>query len=99
MVSTRYRVPKATEKHVLDRVRVRLISSDDTLERERIRERIEKHHYLKSDALVGEQLRYVAELGGQSPQGSRAMDRLGHSAAPPPSRAGRQQRPLPHPSR
>jgi hypothetical protein len=33
--------------------------------RERFRELMEQHHYLKSDILVGEQLRYVAEVDGR----------------------------------
>jgi hypothetical protein len=34
----------------------------DVSQRERFRQLNEKHHYLKSDVLVGEQLRYVAEV-------------------------------------
>lgn len=37
----------------------------DVSQRERFRQIIEKHLYLKSDVLVGEQLRYVAEVDGR----------------------------------
>jgi hypothetical protein len=37
----------------------------DPVQRERFRQHIEIHHYLKSDVLVGEQLRYVAEVDGR----------------------------------
>ena len=64
MATSRYRVPAMPEQHVLEHVRVRLISPDDAIERDRYRSLIENHHYLKSDTLVGEQLRYVAEVDG-----------------------------------
>ena len=65
MATSRFRMPAVSEQHVLEHVQVRLIAADDALERERFRSLIEKHHYLKSDTLVGEQLRYVAELDGE----------------------------------
>ena len=61
----RFRTPVLSEQQLLDGVIVRLITAEDTQERGRYRELMEKHHYLKSDILVGEQLRYVAEVNGQ----------------------------------
>jgi len=46
-------------------VRVRPLAPGDTAERGVFRELMEKLHYLKSDTLVGEQLRYVAEVDGR----------------------------------
>ena len=50
---------------LIDDVMVRLLAAEDTQERGRHRELMEKHHYLKSDILVGEQLQYVAKVNGQ----------------------------------
>jgi hypothetical protein len=50
------------ERLALKRVEVRLIGSE---ERARWDAEIEQKHYLKNARLVGEQLRYVAELDGQ----------------------------------
>jgi hypothetical protein len=50
------------ERAVLERVQVRLIGAE---ERERWDAAIEQNHYLKNARLVGEQLRYVAEVDGQ----------------------------------
>jgi hypothetical protein len=50
------------ESAVLQRVQVRLIRAE---ERERWDREIEQHHYLKNARMVGEQLRYVAEVAGQ----------------------------------
>lgn len=50
------------ERAVLQGVQVRLIGES---ERERWDAEIEQKHYLKSARLVGEQLRYVAEVDGQ----------------------------------
>ena len=61
----RFRTPVLSEQQLLDGVIVKLIAAEDTQERGRYRELMEKHHYLKSDILVGEQLRYVAEVNGQ----------------------------------
>jgi hypothetical protein len=58
------RIPGLTEQAILDTVVVRLLTADE-LERERYRQLMTAHHYLKSDQLVGEQLRYVAEVDGQ----------------------------------
>lgn len=55
MVSSRFRIPDLSEQQVLDNVQLRLLVPGDTLERERFRELMEQHHYLKSDTLVGEQ--------------------------------------------
>ena len=65
MSSSKFRMPDLSEQQVLDSVQIRLLSPDDPLERERYAGLMEKHHYLKSDTLVGEQLRYVAEVDGQ----------------------------------
>ena len=60
------RIPDLTEQAILNTVVVRLLTADE-LERERYRYRqlMTAHHYLKSDQLVGEQLRFVAEVDGQ----------------------------------
>jgi uncharacterized protein DUF4338/DDE family transposase len=50
------------EQTVLKRVQVRLIVAE---ERERWDTEIQQNHYLKNARLVGEQLRYVAEVDGQ----------------------------------
>jgi len=50
------------ERLVLKRVQVRLIGAE---ERARWDAEIEQKHYLKNARLVGEQLRYVAEIDGQ----------------------------------
>jgi len=50
------------ERRVLELVQVRLIRAE---ERERWDGEIEQNHYLKNACLVGEQLRYVAEVDGQ----------------------------------
>ncbi len=55
----------ALEQPILHRVEIRLLAPDDTLERERFRKLIEQHHSPKSDTLVGEQLRDVAEVDGR----------------------------------
>lgn len=64
MVTAAFRIPDCSEQHILQELEVRLIGSESD-ERERYRQFIEEHHYLKSDSLVGEQLRYVAEYQGQ----------------------------------
>ena len=65
MANSRFRMPALSEQHVLDNVQLHLLAPADTLLRERFRELMEQHHYLKSDTLVGEQLRYVAEVDGR----------------------------------
>jgi len=65
MATSRFRMPALSEQQVLDNVQLRLLAPDDTLERERFRGLMEQHHYLKSDTLVGEQIRYVAEVDGR----------------------------------
>jgi hypothetical protein len=51
-----------TEADVLDRVTVRLLREDERFEFDRC---LQEEHYLGSSVLVGEWLRYVAELDGQ----------------------------------
>lgn len=53
---------KLTEQDVLDQVTVRLVHGD---EKSRWDEIIEQEHYLHNPRLVGEQLRYVAEVAGE----------------------------------
>ena len=65
MANPRFRTPVVSEQQILDNVRVRPLAPGDTAERGVFRELMEKHHYLKSDTLVGEQLRYVAEVDGR----------------------------------
>ena len=64
MTKAAYRIPVSSEQALLDQVTVRPLSACE-LERARYAELIRTHHYLKSDQLVGEQLRYVAEFEGQ----------------------------------
>lgn len=56
------RLPDAEEQHVLNHLRVRLITEE---ERPRWNAQVSAHHYLKNAALVGEHLCYVAEYEGQ----------------------------------
>jgi len=53
---------KLTEQDVLDKVTVRLILDD---EKERWDQIVKREHYLQNARLVGEQLRYVAEVDGK----------------------------------
>jgi len=55
------RLPNASEQHVLNHLRVRLITE---AERPRWNAEVSAHHYLKNATLVGEQLCYVAEYQG-----------------------------------
>ena len=64
MAKVSFRIPGLNESQMLERVKVRLLDPDGE-DRTRYRELMERHHYLKSDVLVGEQLRYVAEIDGQ----------------------------------
>ncbi len=64
MPKTSFLLPNLDEQQVLDRVEVVLLG-DDPLDRARYSELMSEHHYLKSDALVGEQIRYVAVVDGQ----------------------------------
>lgn len=64
MAKTSFRIPGLNEQQLLERVEVRLLGPDEQ-DRARYRELIEHHHYLKSDVMVGEQLRYVAEVDGK----------------------------------
>ena len=65
MASSRFRMPALCEQQVLDNGQLHLLAPADTLLRERFRELMEQHHYLKSGTLVGEQLRYVAGVDGR----------------------------------
>ncbi len=53
------------QQSLLDGVSVRLLSSENPEERIRYDQLITQEHYLHNAALVGEQLRYVAEYKGQ----------------------------------
>lgn len=64
MSAATIRLPSLTEQQMLDQVTVRLLEPDEQ-ERCRYGELMCRHHYLKGDTLVGEQLRYVAEVDGQ----------------------------------
>lgn len=64
MTVARFRSPDLSQQELLTRVEVRLLG-DDAQERARFAELMCTHHYLKSDTLVGEQLRYVAHVDGR----------------------------------
>ena len=51
-----------SESDVLDRVTVRLVPEDEL---SRFNSHLQEEHYLESSLLVGEWLRYVAEIDGQ----------------------------------
>jgi len=55
------RLPTASEQHVLNHLRVRLVTE---AERPRWNAEVAAHHYLQNATLVGEQLCYVAEYQG-----------------------------------
>jgi len=59
-----FRTPAPSEQAVLNRVEVMLLG-DDEAARARYDGLMIAHHYLKSSRLVGEQLRYVAQVDGQ----------------------------------
>jgi hypothetical protein len=63
-----FHIPGLTEQELLEHVVVRLLGPDEE-DRARARARycelMEQHHYLESDVMVGEQLRYVAEIDGR----------------------------------
>ena len=59
-----FHLPNLTEQQILDRVEVILLS-DDPGDRARYEKLMSQHHYLESDSLVGEQLRYIAVVEGQ----------------------------------
>lgn len=82
--------PLGTEVDVLDRVTVRLLREDERPEYDR---RLREEHYLESSVLVGQSLRYVAELDSQwvaliafsAPSGaSREQQPLSRAARTPP---------------
>ncbi|NCD33353.1 MAG: DUF4338 domain-containing protein [Spartobacteria bacterium] len=58
----KYRTPTRPEQDVLDGITVRLVRPEEL---EKYNHLIETKHYLKSSAVVGETLRYVAEYEGQ----------------------------------
>jgi hypothetical protein len=60
----RFRTPSLTEQEALDHLEVRLLGTSET-DAARFEQLMVSHHYLKSDRLVGEQLRYVAQVNGQ----------------------------------
>jgi len=64
MSAASIRLPNLTEQQMLDQVTVRLLGPDEE-ERARYSGLMGRHHYLKSDTLVGEQLRYIAEVEGR----------------------------------
>src|SRR5438093_5767693 len=63
MSKSKFRRPEPSEQHILDHLTVRPITTAQ--ERRRFDRLMCEHHYLKSNALVGEQLCYVAAYGGQ----------------------------------
>lgn len=65
MNAPRYRQPTSTEQEILNRVEIRLLDPQDQAGRKRYADLMCEHHYLQNDALVGEQLRYIACLGEQ----------------------------------
>ncbi len=64
MSAAAIRLPNLTEQQMLDHVSVRLLESDEH-ERSHYGGLVCRHHYLKGDTLVGEQLRYIAEVDGR----------------------------------
>jgi len=64
MQKPRFRQPSQSEEEILQKVEVRLLDPDNAAERELYGELMKKHHYLRGDKLVGEQLRYVAHVEG-----------------------------------
>ena len=65
MRTARFRTPAPTQQELLDGVEIELIAADDSDARRRFSQLIARHHYLKSDRLVGEQLRYAAVFQGR----------------------------------
>lgn len=53
--------PPFAGQELLDRLTLRLLAPDERL---RYTQLMTEHHYLKSDSLVGEQIRYVVEVDG-----------------------------------
>jgi hypothetical protein len=64
MSKERYRQPGHKEQQMIESVEVELLAPNDG-DRSRYRDMMSAHHYLKSDMLVGEQLRYVAKIDGR----------------------------------
>jgi len=63
MTKATHRLPVLSEQTILDRVVVRRLAATEE-QRTRFRQLMTSHHYLKSEQLVGEQMRYVAEVDG-----------------------------------
>lgn len=61
-MKTPIRMPGKTEQHLLNGVKVRLITEDERVRHDHL---LDQQHYLASGPLVGEQLRYVAEYDGR----------------------------------
>jgi Domain of unknown function (DUF4338)/DDE_Tnp_1-associated/Transposase DDE domain len=62
MKNSKLRLPTHNEQEILDRLEVRPIVA---AERQRYNQLMTRHHYLKSNRLVGEQICYVATYQGQ----------------------------------
>ncbi len=62
MSKPKFRRPEASEQPILEHLTLRPITPQ---ERRRFDALMIEHHYLKSNALVGEQLCYVASYRGQ----------------------------------
>ena len=60
MKKPHFRQPNHTQQNILEKVEVRLLDRENQAECDLYAELMIKHHYLHSDNLVGEQLRYVA---------------------------------------
>jgi hypothetical protein len=65
MKSPRHRHSEVSETQMPDHLEVRPLAFEDKAERARFKKEMSRHHYLKSDALVAEQLRCVAEVDGR----------------------------------
>ena len=64
MTSARFQKPTASKQGMLNRVEVILLGADEAA-RARFDAAMVAHHYLKSSRLVGERLRYVAQVDGK----------------------------------
>ena len=64
MNKERFRQPGHKEQQMIESVEVELLGPNEA-DRLRYGDMMSTHHYLKSDRLVGEQLRYVAKIDGQ----------------------------------
>ena len=64
MKTIQYKGSNDSKQEMLDKGTVRLLRNDES-ERSGFRDLMRSHHYLKSDVLLGEQLRYMAEIDGK----------------------------------